>query len=231
MKPSAPALPAIFASLLACTSAPAPVPGASLPCVGIIAAARGAYVGNAEASGGTTLYDGDRLATSEHGWLRVTGQGLQFQLSSETIAFLHESASAERDNSSIALVSGAIDVAAQSARFQILAQGAALTPAHGRPALVHIEIHGGREMHVTVHRGEVEFAYRSQRAVLHESQAYAVVLDPTEKEIELATSFATENPEPEPGARKPLFLLILIFAAAAAGIPLLLHALESPDHP
>ena len=97
--------------------------------------------------------------------------------------------------------------------------------------VARIEVRGPREVHVSVRRGELQLTYHSDSAILRESQSYAVLLDPTDKEIAFAAGQSTEKPKPAHAAGRPLFLLILLAAAASIAIPLLMHSYESPHTP
>ena len=210
------------------------VPGLSaapLPTLGIITSSQAAQIGDARASVGTTLYAGDRLATDQGGWLRVSAANFQLQLQERSSAFLTESPAASTGRG-IQLTSGSIEISLTSAAdFRVLANGAILRAAGDRPILARIEIRGAREVHISMRRGEMQLVYQAESAILHESKSYAVLLNPSEKEIAFAANLDTEKPKTGHTTGKPVFLLILLAAAAAIALPLLLHSYESPHTP
>ena len=127
--------------LLTCTlmSAAPPRPLAT----GVISYARGAQVGDVNASAGTTLYDGDRLSTDEQGWLRAGTPRYQLQLRPRTAVTLREFSAAGRGGALIEMAVGAIDLSAtRTTPLAVLAQGARFTSVADKPMVATIEIRG-----------------------------------------------------------------------------------------
>ena len=186
-------------------------------------------MGDVTASVGTTLYDGDRLSTDEQGWLRAGTPGYQLQLRPRTTLTLREFSTAGRGGALVEMAVGAIDLSAtRTTSLAVLAQGARFTSATDKPVVATIEIRGAREVHVYVKRGTLNIQYQSETAVLAESRSYALLLDPTDREIALAQTLGDSQNVKRPLVRRPVFLLILIAAAIGVGIPLLMRSPESP---
>jgi hypothetical protein len=213
--------------LLTCTlmSAAPPRPLAT----GVISYARGAQVGDVNASAGTTLYDGDRLSTDEQGWLRAGTPGYQLQLRPRTAVTLREFSADGRGGALIEMAVGAIDLSAtRTTPLAVLVQGARFTSVADKPIVATIEIRGAREIHVYVKRGTLNLQYQAETAVLAESRSYALLLDPTDREIALAQTLGDSRNVKKSSVRRPVFLLILIAAAVGVSIPVLMHSPESP---
>lgn len=199
------------------------------PTTAVISYARGAQVGDVTASAGTTLYDGDRLSTDEQGWLRAGTPGYQLQLRPRTAVTLWEFSTAGPGGALIEMAIGAIDLSAtKTTPLAVLVQGARFTSVADKPMMATIEIRGAREIHVYVKRGTLNLQYQSETALLAESRSYALLLDPTDREIALAQTLGDSRNDKKRLVRRPVFLLILIAAAIGVGIPVLMHSPESP---
>jgi hypothetical protein len=75
----------------------------------------------------------------------------------------------------------------------------------------------------------LEFSYHGENEVIAEGAAYRVLLDPSEKEA--AVIWESEQAGENPTNHHHTFLFSTIGIAAGAGIPVLMHELESPDKP
>jgi len=188
-----------------------------------------AHIGDADASVGTTLYDGDRLSTDAQGSLRINSASLLLHLAPRTTLTLHVPGIPHPAATTIDLASGALIFSTPpSASVAVLANGAVLRPAGGSLTIATIKIISGRELHVFAQRGPLEFSYRCETEVVEEGKSYGVLLDPSDKEIAYAASLDPDQDRKKHEMR-PVFLFIVIGAVAGAGIPILLRALESPD--
>ncbi len=217
---------ALAASLAAHPSAS---PAASLA---VVTHSDRARIGDADASVGTTLYDGDRLSTEAQGSLRITSASLSLHLDPQTALTLHQPAIPHPAATTIDLASGTLIFSTTpSASVAILANGAVLRPAGGSLTIATIKIISGRELHVFAQRGALEFSYRCETEVVEEGKSYGVLLDPSDKEIAYAASLDSDQDRKKPPKRRPVFLFIMIGVVVGAGIPILLRALESPDSP
>jgi hypothetical protein len=220
----------LAALLLAIALLPA-APDRSVPSVGIVTFSRGAQVGAAAASAGTTLYAGDTLSTDAQGVLGVRNADFQLQLKSQSAVVLRPLSAPEK-GTEIGLASGGIELSTAARAFLVvLAAGATLRPLPDNAVLASIELHGPREVHIYLRRGSMKLDYRSETAVLEESNSYGVLLDPTDKEIAVAANLDPRANDRKPPGKRPLFLLILIAVAVGVAVPVILHELESPHVP
>jgi hypothetical protein len=217
-------LPAtLAASLLAAGPSPAKV----VP-LGMVTHAERAHVGEAGASVGSTIYDGDRLSTESGGVLRITSIALTLQLEAGSSVILRRTAVPE-GNVQAELGSGnVIFFTGQAAGITVFANDALVSPAAHASTIAQIRIVNQRELRIDAQRGALILSYHGESALIPEGAAYLVLLDPSAKEVRAA-------PESGDGGKRPIklpkFILIAIAIMAGVAIPVVIHALESPDTP
>ena len=172
------------------------------------------------------------MSTEARGSLRITSPFLSLHLDPQTTLTLHQPAIPHPAATTIDLASGTLIFSTTpTASLAVLADGAVLRPASGSLTIATIKIISGRELHVFAQRGSLEFSYRCETEVVEEGKSYGVLLDPSDKEIAYAASLDPDQDRKKPPKRRPVFLFIMIGAVAGAGIPFLVHAVESPDSP
>jgi hypothetical protein len=188
-----------------------------------------AHVGEAAASAGSTVFDGDQLSTEAGGALRITGPSLTLQLDAQSILTLRRPADAE-DGMEANLASGTLVFsAARNGSITVVANDALIRPTATAATLAHIRVVNLKELRIYARRGALEFSYHGESEVIPEGAAYRVLLDPSEKE--LAAFSDSEEAKKKAGKPHNKFLLLAIAVAAGVVIPVLIHALESPDRP
>jgi hypothetical protein len=119
----------------------------------------------------------------------------------------------------------------QAAPVVLNANGATLRPGQSKVALATLEIRGPREVHICLRRGSYEFEYQGEGALLKEGKSYAILLDPTSKDMALAASLDPPADPKKPSRKRPFLLILIAGAAAAAAVPELRHHPESPHNP
>src|SRR5258708_3747114 len=131
-------------------AAPANPPSAPL---GIVLQADRAQVGSDVTSGGSTVYDGDRLKTQIEGTLRATLGGPQLYLRHATSAQVH----VLPNGFSADLTEGAVVVSTTEGQsFQLLADGATIRPVGTQPVVAQITRVNAKELQLTSSRGALE---------------------------------------------------------------------------
>ena len=186
-------------------------------------------MGEAAASAGSTIFDGDQLSTEAGGALRITGSSLRLQLDAQSILTLRRPADAE-DGMEANLASGTLVFsAARNGIIRVVANEASIRPANNAATVAHIRVVNPKELRIYARRGALEFSYHGENEVIAEGAAYRVLLDPSEKE--LAAFSDSEEAKKKPAKPHTNFLLLAIAIAAGVAIPVLIHALESPDRP
>jgi hypothetical protein len=206
-----------------------PSPADTVP-LGMISVAERAHVGEAAASEGSTIYEGDRLSTESAGVMRINSPGLTLQLDGPSSLVLHRPA--DPDGRIMAeLASGTLVFsAARTCDFVVGADNAMIRPVPSVSAIAHIRIVNKRELRIYAKRGALEFSYRGESDTILEGSAYRVLLDPSETEARVLSESDQVGKTP-PAKHYPTFVLSAIGVALGVGIPVLRHHLESPDRP
>ena len=201
---------------------------ARVTALGVITQASGANLSTAQASAGTTLYDGDHLSTSENGTLRVRSKGASLYLGPQS-GITFRSVPATSDSTEADLTQGTATFSAlQPGAIEINADQASIRPSSGMPTMAQVTIVGPKELRVYARRGALEFSYKGETEIIPEGADYRVVLDPPE---EAARDHSNDQPIKEPGRRRKTFIFILLGAAGAIAFWTAHQALESPDRP
>jgi hypothetical protein len=205
-----------------------PSPAKVVP-LGMVTHAERAHVGEAAASAGSTVFDGDQLSTEVGGALRITGPSLRLQLDAQSILTLRRPADTG-DGVEADLASGTLVFsAARNGSITVVADDAMIRPAATAAALAHIRVVNLKELRIYAQRGALEFSYHGESEVIPEGAAYRVLLDPSEKE--LAAFSDSEGVKKKAGKPHTKFLLLAIAIAAGVAIPVLMPHFESPDSP
>jgi hypothetical protein len=187
-----------------------------------------AHVGEAAASVGSTIYDGDRLSTEAGGVLRISGPYLTLQLDAQSILTLRRPASKEGSVEADLACGTLVLSAARNGSVSVVADDALIRPAANAATLAHIRVVNPKELRIYAQRGALEFSYHGESKVVAEGAAYRVLLDPSEKE---AVALESEAANQKPPMVHHKFLLIAIGIAAGIAIPVVVHDMESPDKP
>ncbi|HXN52198.1 MAG TPA: hypothetical protein VN943_09690 [Candidatus Acidoferrum sp.] len=202
---------------------------AKIAPLGMVTHAERAHVGEATASAGSTIYDGDRLSTEAGGELRISSAALTLQLNAQTILTVRHPASPE-GNTTAELASGTLVFsAAPTGNIVVVANDALIRPAATAPTVAHIRVVNRKEVRIYAQRGALEFSYHGESEVIPEGAAYRILLDPSETVA--AVNSESEQVKKKSPRRHPTFFLWAIGIAAGVTIPVLLHAFESPDQP
>lgn len=186
-------------------------------------------MGQAVASVGSTIYDGDRLSTDIGGALRINGAAITLQVAARSSVTLRRAPTPEA-NVQAELGSGTITFSTgQAGNIAVLADDASIRPASHVSTMAQIWVITQKELLVYALRGSLNFSYHGDSKMILEGTKFRVLLDPSEREVDAAS-------EPDNGRGNPVklpvkFILIPIIAAAAVTIPMVVHALESPDKP
>ena len=204
-----------------------PSPAKVVP-LGMVTHAERAHVGEAAASVGSTIYDGDRLSTEAGGVLRISGPYLTLQLDAQSILTLRRPASKEGSVEADLACGTLVLSAARNGSVSVVADDALIGPAANAATLAHIRVVNPKELRIYAQRGALEFSYHGESEVVAEGAAYRVLLDPSEKE---AVALESEPANKKPSMVHHKFLLIAIGIAAGIAIPVVIHEMDSPDKP
>ena len=187
-----------------------PVPGMSP--IGVVLHANNAYVGETEASVGTTLFEGDRLTTDADGELGIRSGAMLLQVDAQTNVTL-TALGTDHTGTGVELASGTLVFsAARGAAVEIRANGTITRPTAGGPTIAHVRVVGPKELRIFARRGAVEFSYGDEREVIAEGSCYRVILDPDDGR----TPGAAKTPAAQ--AHRAFLLIAIGVGAAAAGL-------------
>ena len=204
-----------------------PLPGKVLP-LGMITHADRAHVGEAAASVGTTIYDGDQLSTEAEGALRISSPALTLHLEALSVLTLRHADTTE-DSVEADLARGTLVFSiSRNGSINVVADDASIRPAANVAAIAHVRVVNPNELRIYAQRGTLEFSYHGESEVIGEGAAYRLLLDPSEKE---AVAVESEPAGKKPAGLHPKFLLVAIGIAASTAIPVVIHDMESPDKP
>ncbi len=200
---------------------------ARVAAVGVVSHADRAHIGEAPASSGTTVYDGDRLSTEADGLLRLNAGATSLHLAPQTSLTVRLAGSGQ--GTQVELDIGTLVFSSSKPpAIAVRANDAWIRPASNAPTVAHIRIVNRKELRISAQRGSLQLSHEGESAVIPEGVAYQVLLDPDD---DSARASSTAQVSKKSGKARRAFLLILIGAAAGIGIPILIHSFESPDHP
>ena len=188
-------------------------------------------MGESAASEGSTIYQDDRLSTEPGGVLRISSSGLALQLEAQSTLVLRHPANPEAGTTAELASGTLVFSAAQAGNIIVMADDALIRPATKSPAIAHIRVVSRRELRIYAQRGALDFSYHGESATIPEGAAYRVLLDPSEAEARVSTEPDQDKKSPTKKPHLGKFVFIAVGVALGIGIPLLMHALESPDRP
>jgi ferric-dicitrate binding protein FerR (iron transport regulator) len=222
----------ILAALLAVCLVASPVLSAPAEILGTIVVADGASNWGAGVTAGTTVFTGDRLATSDTGSLQVRTAGARLQLAKASMATIDLA----QGTPSVTLLRGAAAFSTANAKaFAVNVASAVIRPKDDQPTIGEVAVLGEKELVVKCTKGALTITVGDDSRVIPEGSAYRVVLDP---------ALATEQDQPPPQgagtkgighpplvAGRSRFVWYATAAVAILTIIAIHEALESPDRP
>ncbi|MGB7753775.1 MAG: hypothetical protein WCF88_19640 [Candidatus Acidiferrales bacterium] len=197
--------------------------------LGLVTQAQEAHLGSATVAIGTTVYPGDTLATDEGGTVRLKVGGSQFYLLSSSAATL--SAGANVVNASVAR--GTVGFSSNgSDQLSLEIPEGTLRAANGQPGYGQVTMLSSREVIISAYRGTLVLDNDGDLHEIPAGKSYRVTmdLDPA-AEPQGPAGAGGNNKVVAPRKRHLLFDLIVLGAAAGAGVALWYHLSESPSNP
>jgi hypothetical protein len=197
--------------------------------LGLVTQAQEAHLGSATVAIGTTVYPGDTLATDEGGTVRLKVGGSQFYLLSSSAATL--SAGSNVVNASVAR--GTVGFSSNgSDQLSLEIPEGTLRAANGQPGYGQVTILSSREVIISAYRGTLVLDNDGDLHEIPAGKSYRVTmdLDPA-VEPQGPAGAGGNNKVVAPRHRHLLFDLIVLGAAAGAGVALWYHLSESPSNP
>jgi hypothetical protein len=203
--------------------------GATEKPLGLVTQAHEAHLGSATVAIGTTVYPGDTLATDEGGTVRLKVGGSQFYLLASSAATL--SANASVVNASVAR--GTVGFSSNGTdQLSLEIPEGTLRAANGQPGYGQVTILSSREVIISAYRGTLVLDDDGDLHEIPAGKSYRVTmdLDPA-AEPQGPAGAGGNNKVVAPRHRHLLFDLIVLGAAAGAGVALWYHLSESNSKP
>jgi len=198
-------------------ASPASAPSAP---IGVVLQAGSAKTGLDVAYDGATIYDGDRLQTTENSTLRVRLGGPQMILNPGTTAQVHSLPK----GFSADLTAGTVVVSAEAGQtFQVLADGAAIRPVGAGPTAGQITRINASEVVLTGTRGMMEVSMGAEVRTVEPGHSYRMEV---ETEASPADPAAPQGPY---ATAHNGFIWIVIAGVSAATAVGIWRALVSPN--
>lgn len=204
------------------------------PALGTVTSAQKAYVGTANASPGSTVFDGDKLSTESAGVIQVRTKAARFQLVQSGAAELSQT---QGIPTATLLRGTAVFSTANSKAFLLHASIAEIRAETDAPTVGQVSIVGPKELLVRSSRGALAITVDGETKTIPEASAYRVILDPdadarAAEPAQGPRGAGTRGPAgaPHPGGQNR-FLLVAVAIAIPLAIIAVHEALESPDRP
>src|ERR1700675_3613185 len=164
------------------------------PLATVVSADR-AHVGAAVASVGTTVFNGDKLATEQLGKVQGRTNAARLLLSGSSRATW----GMEEDTPSATLTSGTATFStANSKAFALRMATAVIRPEGKGPTIGNVTVLSAKELLVRCSRGAVSITVDDDSRMIPEGTAYHVVLDP-----DPSMMASTDAAQPSPSGAKP----------------------------
>lgn len=207
----------ILATVLACLLTGIPLPGQA-PALGVVTQSLHGHLGTAAASEGATIYDGDRIETEENGSMSLRAGTVQLSLSANSLVVV------KHDESGLTptLERGSVVFRAESGGLRLNAADVFVRPQSSAPTLGQMTLETCAVV-VTSNVQALEVTAGPETRVVEEGKSYRVLL------VDGACSSNLHRGPLATG--KSRFLALALIGAGAAILPIILKAVESPDHP
>ena len=200
-----------------------PKPTASL---GTVITADHARIGESSVEVGTTVFNGDRLATDAQGSMQIRAGAARLLLQGASAAIVNDNDGAP----SARLVQGAATFSTANARaFTLFASRASIRPDTDAPTIGQVTYLSDRELLVTSKRGSLIVAVDAETQVIPEGSSYRVVLDTLAQGAEGAGTGKDKDNKRKNGP--PLVAGRNYFVPIAIGFAAIVTGLESPNRP
>lgn len=184
---------------LPATAAPVATP------LGVVVLANQARVGGSKAVNGSTVFEGDRLATGEEGQLRVRFGATQAHLFPGSLAVVNQTPgglNADLMSGTVSLSSGVGET------FSLTANQAVVRPMTSQAVVAQVTRVSRGELLLSSHKGTLEVTFDGEVTTLAEGSSYRMLVDPAEP----------QGPQGARPAGRSRRRAIFIFVGAAAAI-------------
>lgn len=194
--------------------------------IGTVLEVKGAQTGQALATAGATVYDGDRLQTEASSTLRVLLGESQMYLRPGTLTEVRGIS----NGFSAKLTHGSVIVSSRDARtFQVLADGAVVRPVGTGATVAQVTWVSPTELLLSSSRGTIQVTYDSDSQMIEAGNTYRMLIQPDDPGPQ--GSGGNGGPAVAGGHHNNKTIFIVAGAVAAAVGVVVWRALESPSAP
>lgn len=202
------------------------------PALGTVMLAQKSYIGAANASAGSTVFDGDKLSTESTGVIQIFTKAARLQLVRSGAAQLSDT----QGIPTATLLRGvAVFSTANAKAFLLRASIAEIRAENDAPTVGQVWMVSPKELRVQSMRGTLAVTVDGVTKLIPEATAYRVILDPEApppeppQEAEGAGAKKRKNPVLIPARSRVVYTVTV--AIGAVTFFAVHEALESPDRP
>jgi hypothetical protein len=189
----------------------------------VVVAADRAKVGNSYAVTGSTVFQGDQLATDEAGQMQVRFGGTQARFLPGSLAVVGQSDSGV----TAALLSGSVRLASSAGdTFSLSANGAIVRPTASHDVTAQVTRVSPNELLLTSSKGSLEVIFDGEMTTIAAGSSYRMLLDPAAAEPQ-----GPVGTRPAGRTRRRAIFIAVGAAAAVTGIAILAAQSSSPVSP
>lgn len=203
---------------LPATAAPVTAP------LGVVVVADQAKVGDSKAVNGSTIFQGDRLATAEAGQMQVRFGGTQARFLPGSLAVVNQSAGGVNAD----LLSGSVSVASAAGDvFSLSANQAVIRPAASQAVVAQVTRVSPSELLLSSSKGALEVTFDGEVTTIAAGSSYRMLLDPA-----AADPQGPAGTRPAGKSKRRAVFVLLAVAGTATGIAIAaVHGSSSPVSP
>ena len=181
--------------------------------LGVVVVAHQARVGDSTAVNGSTVFQGDRLATAEAGQLHVRFGGTQARFLSGSLAVVTETPDGVNAN----LLSGSVNLSsAAGENFSLSANQAVVRPVASQAVVAQVTRVSPGELLLTSSKGALEVTFDGEVTTIAAGSSYRMLLDPAAAEPQ-----GPVGTRPAGRSKRRAIFILVGAAAAATGIAIL----------
>jgi hypothetical protein len=178
--------------------------------LGVVVVANQAKVGGGKAVNGSTVFQGDQLATGQTGQLQVRFGGTQARFLAGSLAVVNQA----EGGVNAALLRGSVSLASAAGdAFSLSANQAVVRPAASQAVVAQVTRVSPRELLLSSSTGALEVTFDGEVTTLEAGRSYRMLLDPAAAEPQ-----GSVGTRPAGRAKRRVVFIIVGAAAAATGI-------------
>jgi hypothetical protein len=193
--------------------------------LGVVVIAEQATVADSDAVNGSSVFEGDRLATGETGQLQVRFGATQTRLFPGSLAVVSQTPAGLNAD----LLGGTVSMSSAGQAFSLTSNRAVVRPASAQAVIAQVTRVSPSELLLSSRKGTLEVTFDGEVTTIAEGSTYRMLVDPAEPQ---ARQGAGAQPAGTAGHSRKRAVFILVGAAAAAtGIAILASQGSSPVSP